>query len=63
MTKRGVAYPNISVFTRHSEECPKKDNPQWRRCNCRKSIYVRAGGKTAYVSARTRSWDQAEKMA
>jgi hypothetical protein len=58
-----IAYLTISVFTRHSTECPKSDNPQWKRCNCRKSLYIREGGKTTYVSAKTRSWEQAERIA
>jgi hypothetical protein len=40
-----------------------KDNPQWKRCKCRKSLYIREGGGTRYLSARTRSWEQAEKVA
>ncbi len=53
----------ITVFTRHSEKCPKAANPQWKRCNCRKSLYIREGGKTTYISAKTRSWEQAERVA
>src|SRR5258708_39085422 len=52
----------ISVFTRHSEDCPKSD-PQWKRCNCRKSLYIYEDGKVSYKSAKTRSWEQAEKIA
>jgi site-specific recombinase XerD len=53
----------ITVFARHAEECPKAKNPQWKRCNCRKSLYIREGGKTTYISAKTRSWEQAERVA
>ena len=28
----------LTVFTRHSSTCPKKDNPAWRRCRCWKSL-------------------------
>jgi len=52
----------ISVFTRHSAECPKTD-PQWKRCTCRKSLYIYEDGKVSYKSAKTRSWEQAEKIA
>jgi len=58
-----VTTTTISVFTRHSPECSKRDNPQWRRCNCRKSLYIYENGSVAYKSARTRYWDQAEKIA
>ncbi len=53
----------VSVFTRHSAECPHAHNPQWKRCKCRKSLYIREGGETTYVSALTRSWEQADKLA
>jgi site-specific recombinase XerD len=53
----------ISVFTRHSEDCSKHDDPQWRRCKCRKSLYIREHGKTRYMSAKTRSWEEAERVA
>ena len=52
----------VSVFTRHGKECPHT-NPQWKRCNCRKSLYIYHGGKTVRVSAKTRSWEQAETLA
>lgn len=50
----------VTPFTRRSPECPQKENPQWKRCKCRKSIYIYGGGKVSYKSARTRSWEQAE---
>lgn len=53
----------VTVFTRHSAECPKKDNPQWKRCRCRKSLYIYEDGRKSYVSAKTRSWEHAEKFA
>jgi site-specific recombinase XerD len=52
----------VTVFTRHSADCPKTD-PQWKRCNCRKSLYIYADGKVTYRSAKTRSWEQAERAA
>ena len=58
-----ITTTTISVFTRHSEQCPRADEPQWKRCNCRKSLYIREGGKTTHASAKTRSWDQAERLA
>jgi len=58
-----IASFTISVFTRHSVDCPQRDNPQWKRCRCRKSLYIREPGKTRYVSAKTRSWEQAERVA
>jgi integrase len=53
----------VTVFTRHSADCPKKDVPQWKRCKCRKSIYIYEDGRKSYISAKTRSWEKAEKLA
>lgn len=53
----------VSVYTRHSLECPKKDNPQWRRCKCRKWLYIYVDGEDRSRSAKTRSWEEAERQA
>ncbi len=58
-----IAPFTITVFTRHTAECPKAGNPQWKRRDCRKSLYIREGGKTRYVTAKTRSWEEAERYA
>jgi len=63
MKTSDVATLTISVFARHTQECPKHDDPTWRRCRCRKSLYIYADGKVTYRSARTRSWEQAERLA
>ena len=62
-TSEPIASLTITVFVRHSADCPKGDDPQWKRCKCRKSLYIREGGKTQYLSAKTRSWEQAERVA
>lgn len=53
----------ISVFTRHSPGCPKKNDRNWKRCNCRKALYVYENGQDRIVSAKTRSWEEAERVA
>jgi len=58
-----IASLTITVFTRHSADCPKKDKPQWKQCNCRKSLYIYEDGKVRYASAKTRSWEEAERAA
>lgn len=56
----------ITVFTRHSEICKKK-NPtfsrDYKKCNCRKSLYIYEGGEDKVISAKTRSWEEAERFA
>jgi hypothetical protein len=49
------------VFPRYSGNRPRGTKPQWKRCDWRKSLAVREGGKTAYVSGKSRCWEQAEK--
>jgi hypothetical protein len=53
----------VSVYTRHSADCPKKGEPQWRRCKCAKYLYLLRDGKNKTISAKTRSWEKAEQQA
>ena len=55
----------LTVYTRHTSKCPKKDNPTWRRCRCWKWIMGTVPGRpgSMRVSAKTRSWEQAESLA
>ena len=53
----------ITVYTRHTLECPKRADRYWKRCKCRKALYICEGGKNRRVSAKTRSWEQAERLA
>jgi integrase/recombinase XerD len=52
---------NLKVIVRHSADCPQKDKGQdFRKCNCRKSVYQYESGKVSYISAKTRSWTKTE---
>src|ERR1017187_7891179 len=56
----------VAVYVRHSAECLKKIGRQdrnYRRCQCRKWIYINEAGKPRRMSAGTRSWEQAEEAA
>jgi hypothetical protein len=53
----------ISVFTRHNADCTKKDARDCKTCKCRKHLYICEDGKVRFMSARTRSWDKARKLA
>lgn len=53
----------VTVYTRHSKKCPKsreKKAGQYRRCNCPKWL---RWGKNGNKSAKTRSWEVANKAA
>jgi integrase len=54
---------SISVFTRHSADCEHKADPQYKKCRCRKSLYIYEDGKVRYRTAGTRSWERAESIA
>jgi integrase/recombinase XerD len=50
-----------TVYTKHSPDCPHKDDRFYRRCKCRKWFYV--ARKRDRIPAKTRSWEQAERVA
>ncbi len=52
----------LSVYARHSEDCPKKDDINWKRCRCPKWINGTLNGQFIRKSAKTRSWEKAEDM-
>jgi integrase/recombinase XerD len=53
----------VSVYVRHAPDCPHRKHRHYRRCRCPKWLYFTYRGKKSRQSARTRSWEQAEKNA
>jgi integrase/recombinase XerD len=53
----------VTVYTRHSSDCPKKTHRYWKRCDCRKWLYIYENGNDRSKSAKTRTWEQAERAA
>lgn len=53
---------SIKVLTRHSGDCDHRDDSDYKKCNCRKSVYLYEHGKVRYISAKTRSWAKAEEF-
>ncbi len=57
----------VKVQVRHSPNCKDKNRGiEWKGCNCRKIIRVYEGGGAGAnkrISAKTRSWERAEKFA
>jgi hypothetical protein len=49
------------VYTRHSSGCPYAANRYYKRCRCRKWIALVREDKR--ISAGTRSWEEAERIA
>jgi integrase/recombinase XerD len=52
----------LSVYTRHAEDCKHYRDKLWRRCNCPKWIWGSHNGEFVRMSAKTRFWDDAERL-
>src|ERR1017187_5661067 len=57
------ATTTITVFTRHSAGCSFKGKREYKKCNCRKALYIYEDGRDRTISAKTRSWAKAELFA
>ena len=53
----------LFVYSRHTPDCAHKDELKYRRCRCPKWIDGYVDGKRFRQSAKTRSWEQAERKA
>ncbi len=49
------------VYTRHSSDCPYRADRYYKRCRCKK--WIAFVGEDQRVSAGTRSWEEAERVA
>ena len=55
--------PEVVIFVRHSPDCQFKDEgEQYRGCRCRKHLRYSYRGEQKRLSAKTRSWVDAEKQ-
>jgi integrase/recombinase XerD len=56
--------PVITVYVRHHKACPHRDDTSYKGkgCNCRKRMRWTQNGQRRDVSAKTRSWAEAEKQ-
>lgn len=52
----------LSVYARHSNDCSKKDDINWKRCRCPKWINGTLDGQLVRKIAKTRSWEKAEDL-
>jgi integrase/recombinase XerD len=53
--------PIVTIFVRHSADCPHKDDEFHRNCRCRKHLRWTYAGQQERKSAKTRSWLAAER--
>jgi integrase/recombinase XerD len=54
--------PDVAIFVRHSPDCPYKGDESHRGCKCRKHLRYSYRGQQRRLSAKTRSWADAEKQ-
>lgn len=54
--------PIITIFVRHSADCPRQGDEFWKKCNCRKHLRWSYGGRQYRQSAKTRAWAIAEQV-
>jgi integrase/recombinase XerD len=52
----------LSVYTRHSADCPRSDDGTWKRCKCPKWVWGTLNDEFIRRSAKTRSWEHAEEF-
>ena len=56
-----MTIPTITIFVRHSADCPRKGDEFYKNCRCTKHLRYTYNGKQFRKSAKTRSWAQAEE--
>lgn len=54
---------HIDVYTRHSNNCPKRANSNYKQCHCPKWLYWHISNREFRRSAKTRTWSEAERSA
>jgi integrase/recombinase XerD len=52
--------PAVTIFVRHTDECPSKGDDLYKRCRCPKSLRWYHNGRLFRQSAKTRTWSIAE---
>lgn len=57
-----VSIPVVTIFVRHSVDCPNRDDAFYKRCRCSKHLRWTHGSREHRRSAKTRSWSIAEQV-
>src|ERR1700722_1940917 len=52
--------PTVTIFVRHSSDCPRTGDEFYKNCKCRKHLRWSHGGEQYRQSAKTRTWAIAE---
>src|SRR5438067_7295390 len=54
--------PTITIFVRHSGDCPRRGDEFYKSCRCPKHLRWSYGGKQFRQAAKTRTWSIAEQV-
>jgi integrase/recombinase XerD len=54
-----MSTPVVTIFVRHTKDCPHRGNEFSKRCRCNKHLRWSANGKQYRQSAKARSWAEA----
>jgi hypothetical protein len=54
---------NVTPYRRHSADCPHKSQRAHKKCQCPMWLELWDKGKCLRKSAKTRSWEQGQKLA
>lgn len=60
-TIRVSSIPVVTIFVRHSTNCPRKGDGFHKNCRCSKHLRWSYGGEQFRRAARTRTWSVAEE--
>jgi hypothetical protein len=58
-----IASLTITVFTRHSADCQKQDDPQWKRRKSCKCFFIFEDDEIRFLADLTSSLERAERRA
>jgi hypothetical protein len=50
----------VTIFVRHSANCPHRTDEKYKKCNCRKHLRWSSNGRQFTQGAKTRIWAEAE---
>jgi integrase/recombinase XerD len=57
-----IQIPSITIITRHSRECSHAGDPEYKRCDCFKSLRFFEDGRMNYQATKQRTWAGAERF-
>lgn len=57
-----LRFTPISIIVRHSADCARRDDPQYKRCTCWKHLRFSVQNQMYWVPTKQRTWEGAERF-